>query len=157
VLPSAILSDDNILFENNMDEQTLYNNLRESLVLLAAGGQRALESYELTIAQYDVLHLLGLEAGQRMGELSGRLLSDNSKMTRIIDYLSEKGWVERRPDPTDRRAWCVYLTDAGAKQREEATSAHQRYLKEQFAALDDQAQEQFRALLAALRQNLVNN
>lgn len=140
-----------------MVEQTLYNQMRENLVLLAFGGQQALEPFELTVGQFDALHLLGLEAGQRMGELSGRLLTDNSKMTRIIDYLSEKGWVERRPDPTDRRAWCVYLTDAGAERRQKATAAHQAYLKEQFAVLDDTSQEQFSALLATLRQHLATN
>jgi DNA-binding MarR family transcriptional regulator len=137
-----------------MKEQNLYNSLRESVVLLAVGGQRALEPFDLTVDQYDALHLLGVEEGQRMGELSGRLLSDNSKMTRIVDYLSEKGWVERRPDPTDRRAWCVYLTPAGANHREKATNAHQHYLKEKFAALDNEAQQQLITLLTALRQNI---
>jgi DNA-binding MarR family transcriptional regulator len=139
-----------------MLEQSLYNDMRESLVLLLFGGHQALEPFQLTIAQYDALHLLGLEAGQRMGELSERLLTDNSKMTRIIDYLSQKGWVERRPDPTDRRAWCVFLTDAGEVQRRKATEAHQSYLKEKFAALDMAAQEQFKTLLTTLRQNLTN-
>lgn len=137
-----------------MIDQTLYNQMRESVVLLAVGGQRALEAFGLTVDQYDALHLLGLAEGQRMGELSARLLSDNSKMTRTIDYLSEMGWVERRPDPTDRRAWCVYLTDAGAKQRQRATKAHQTYLKEQFAALNSDEQDQLRALLTALNKNL---
>jgi MarR family transcriptional regulator, transcriptional regulator for hemolysin len=137
-----------------MIQQALYHVMRESVVLLAAGGQRALERFELTVDQYDALHLLGLEDGQRMGELSGRLLSDNSKMTRTIDYFAEKGWVERRPDPTDRRAWCVYLTTAGADHREKATRAHQQYLKEQFAALDGDEQKKLSTLLAALRRNL---
>jgi DNA-binding MarR family transcriptional regulator len=75
-------------------------------------------------------------------------------MTRIVDYLSEKGWVERRPDTADRRAWCVYLTPAGANHREKATDAHQNYLKEKFAALDNEAQQQLITLLAALRRNL---
>lgn len=138
-------------------EQGLYHMLRESVVLLAAGGQRALERFELTVDQYDALHLLGLEEGQRMGELTSRLLSDNSKMTRTIDYFTEKGWVERRPDPTDRRAWCVYLTPAGAEHREKATRAHQQYLKEQFASLNNEQQKNLNTLLAALRQNLENN
>ncbi|MCC4273530.1 MarR family winged helix-turn-helix transcriptional regulator [Marinomonas communis] len=30
---------------------------------------------------------------------------------RLIDQLSDEGLVERRPDPTDRRAHCLYLTD----------------------------------------------
>ena len=29
---------------------------------------------------------------------------------RLIDQLSDEGLVERRPDPTDRRAHCLYLT-----------------------------------------------
>lgn len=139
-----------------MKEQNLYNQLRESVVLLAAGGQGALERFELTVDQYDALHLLGVEEGQRMGELSRRLLSDNSKMTRIIDYLSEKGWVERRPDPTDRRAWCVYLTPQGAIHREKATRAHQSYLKAQFTALNAEEKQQFSTLLTQLRQNFEN-
>jgi DNA-binding MarR family transcriptional regulator len=111
-----------------------------------------LEPFELTLAQFDALHLLGVEAGQRMGELGGRLLIDNSKMTRIVDYLSERGWVERRPDPTDRRAWCVYLTADGEAQRERATEAHQAYLKEQFAILDSEEQEALAGLLVKLRE-----
>ena len=137
-----------------MMEQTLYNQMRESVVLLAFGGQRALEPFGLTVDQYDALHLLGLAEGQRMGELSARLLSDNSKMTRTIDYLSEQGWVERRPDPTDRRAWCVYLTDAGAEHRQRATKAHQTFLKKQFAVLNSDEQEKLSTLFKALNQNL---
>ncbi|RUM55160.1 MAG: MarR family transcriptional regulator [Marinomonas sp.] len=30
---------------------------------------------------------------------------------RLIDQLSDEGLVERCPDPTDRRAHCLYLTD----------------------------------------------
>lgn len=30
---------------------------------------------------------------------------------RLIDQLSDEELVERRPDPTDRRAHCLYLTD----------------------------------------------
>jgi DNA-binding MarR family transcriptional regulator len=135
-----------------MVEQSLYNLMRENVVMLAFGGQQALEPFELTLAQFDALHLLGVEAGQRMGELGGRLLIDNSKMTRIVDYLSERGWVERRPDPTDRRAWCVYLTADGEAQRERATEAHQAYLKEQFAILDSEEQEALAGLLVKLRE-----
>ncbi len=134
--------------------QDLYNSLRENNVLLTSGGQQALERFELTVAQFDALHLLGIEAGQRMGELSDRLLTDNSKMTRIIDYLSARGWVERRPDPTDRRAWCVYLTPSGANHRENATKAHQQYLKEKFATLSVEEQKQLSALLTRLRQHI---
>ena len=32
-------------------------------------------------------------------------------LSRMIDRLQESGMVERRADPADRRAWCLYLTD----------------------------------------------
>jgi DNA-binding MarR family transcriptional regulator len=140
-----------------MMEQELFNLMRENIVLLTSGGQQALEPFNLTMAQYDTLHLLGLEEGQRMGELSGRLLIDNSKMTRIVDYLSEKGWVERRPDSADRRAWCLFLTPEGADQRERATKAHQEFLQEQFAALDRNIQQELSRHLAVLRRHFENN
>lgn len=34
---------------------------------------------------------------------------------RIVDRLEEKGWVERRPEPTDRRVNRIYLTDRGER------------------------------------------
>jgi DNA-binding MarR family transcriptional regulator len=30
---------------------------------------------------------------------------------RHIDRLEAAGWVERRADPSDRRAWLIYLSD----------------------------------------------
>ena len=38
----------------------------------------------------------------------------------LIDRVSTAGWVERRPDPEDRRANRLYLTDAGRKLLAEA-------------------------------------
>ena len=35
----------------------------------------------------------------------------------MVDLLEEKGWVERRPHPSDRRAWSVSLTRAGRTQQ----------------------------------------
>jgi MarR family transcriptional regulator for hemolysin len=32
-------------------------------------------------------------------------------MVRILDYMEAEGWVERRADPNDRRARCLYIKD----------------------------------------------
>ena len=34
---------------------------------------------------------------------------------RIIDRLEEKSWIERRPDPADRRVNRIYLTALGER------------------------------------------
>jgi MarR family transcriptional regulator for hemolysin len=39
---------------------------------------------------------------------------ENMTLARHIDRLEEAGWVERRPDPDDRRAWLLYLSDSAS-------------------------------------------
>src|SRR5690606_17378983 len=36
-----------------------------------------------------------------------------SRLSHLLDRLSDRGWVERRPDPTDGRSTMAVLTDAG--------------------------------------------
>jgi DNA-binding MarR family transcriptional regulator len=45
--------------------------------------------------------------------LANRLGIDKTQMTYVIDALEAGGFVERRPDPTDRRVRQVHPTDAG--------------------------------------------
>lgn len=137
-----------------MKERALYSYLRENLTYLEFGGNLVLRAFDLTVTHYDALRLLSLEEGQRMGELGKRLLCDNSKMTRIIDHLAERGLAERRPDAEDRRAWQVFLTPAGETLRDQAAAVHETYLQEQFAILDDSEQVQLAQHLDRLRQRI---
>jgi DNA-binding MarR family transcriptional regulator len=50
-----------------------------------------------------------------MSELADDLLCDASNCTGIVDRLESRGFVERRPSPTDRRAKCIVLTAAGKR------------------------------------------
>ena len=66
----------------------------------------------LTRAQWRVLvHLAGRE-GLNQSSLADILELDTVTLGRHIDRLERDGWLERRSDPTDRRAWCLYLTAA---------------------------------------------
>jgi DNA-binding MarR family transcriptional regulator len=53
--------------------------------------------------------------GISIGELGERVSLDTSTLTGIIDRMERKGYVERRPNPDDRRSVLVFLT---AKARE---------------------------------------
>ena len=66
----------------------------------------------LTRAQWRVLvHLAGRE-GLNQSSLADILELDTVTLGSHIDRLERDGWLERRSDPTDRRAWCLYLTEA---------------------------------------------
>ncbi len=58
-----------------------------------------------------LVHLAGRE-GLNQSSLADILELDTVTLGRHIDRLERDGWLERRSDPTDRRAWCLYLTEA---------------------------------------------
>ena len=132
-------------------EQTIFTTMREIFVLLSGEMAVVLRPFHLTLEQFDTLLLLQLDSGWRMGDLSGRLLVDNSKMTRIVDYLAEQGWAARQPDPDDRRAQQVVLTSAGAAQRELAQVAHLAALQNSLAGFDEADRTQLLDVLAKWR------
>lgn len=135
-------------------EKEIFTSLRELTVLLQWEMTRVLRPFHLTPEQFDTLLLLQSDSGWRMGDLSNRLLCDNSKMTRIVDYLAENGWAERQPDPEDRRAQQVFLTVAGATQRDAAQLAHQATLQASLTQLDVAQQAQLLALLTTWRSDI---
>jgi MarR family transcriptional regulator for hemolysin len=65
----------------------------------------------LTRAQWRVMMFLRRHEGARQNELAALLEVENVTLGRHIDRLEESGWVERRPDPKDRRAWRLFLAE----------------------------------------------
>jgi MarR family transcriptional regulator, organic hydroperoxide resistance regulator len=51
------------------------------------------------------------EDGLRMGELAARARLSKQTMTTMVRLLERDGLVERRADPSDRRASLVFLTE----------------------------------------------
>jgi DNA-binding MarR family transcriptional regulator len=54
--------------------------------------------------------------GTRIGVLAERSQMTNQSMGYLVDALESRGYVERRPDPADRRAALVVITDRGRAQ-----------------------------------------
>ena len=71
----------------------------------------------LTPGHTKTLFELDEQVGKPMGELANALACDASNATWLVDRLEERGLVERRPYPGDRRVKAVVLTEEGAKVR----------------------------------------
>jgi len=63
----------------------------------------------LTRAQWRVLAQLRRREGINQASLAEIMEIEPITLGRHIDRLVDKGFVERRPDPADRRAWRLYL------------------------------------------------
>jgi MarR family transcriptional regulator, transcriptional regulator for hemolysin len=74
-------------------------------------NQRALLFLGLTRAQCKVLGYLARNEGINQAGLADLLEITPMSLVRQIDRMEEDGWIERRPDPSDRRAHRLVLTE----------------------------------------------
>ena len=72
-----------------------------------------LEPLGLEARHFAVLNFIALDEGQSQQTLADALDIPASRMVTIVDELEHRGFIERRPHPTDRRARALYLTPAG--------------------------------------------
>ena len=73
--------------------------------------------FDLAPAQLMALKALDPDAPVPMRDLAEALACDNSNVTGIIDRLEDRGLVERRASPADRRVKMLVVTDAGVDVR----------------------------------------
>jgi DNA-binding MarR family transcriptional regulator len=104
---------------------------------------------------YQVLAASALAQPRSQLELAHHLGVDRTVMTYLLDDLERDGLIERRPDPADRRARRIAVTERGrdllAALGERLTAAEDRVL----AGLDGPAdREAFRGLLGRLAAHL---
>lgn len=67
--------------------------------------------FGLTRAQWRAISMLHHREDLRQNELAEFLEMEPIAVGRVIDRLQAAGFVERRPDPKDRRAWRLHLTE----------------------------------------------
>ncbi|MBI3524242.1 MAG: MarR family transcriptional regulator [Betaproteobacteria bacterium] len=82
--------------------------------LLRRTFKQRLEGSSLTLAQARALMHVFRNEGVRQVDLAEMLEVQPITLARLVDHLEDAGLVERRPDPVDRRAYQVYLTQASA-------------------------------------------
>jgi MarR family transcriptional regulator for hemolysin len=84
--------------------------LSDVTLLIRKHFDRRASKFGLTRAQWRAVKVLNLREGLRQTELADFLEMEPIAVGRVIDRLQAAGFVERRPDPTDRRAWRLYVT-----------------------------------------------
>jgi DNA-binding MarR family transcriptional regulator len=100
----------------------------------AAIDERLEREHGLSLSSYEVLLLLSKaeDNAMRMGALADELLLSRSGLTRLVDRLVARGFVERHTCPVDRRGTFARLTDAGREKFEDARPTNLAGIREQF-------------------------
>ncbi len=69
----------------------------------------------ITASQFRVLCTIHCDVSTTPVELKKRLSVDLGALTRMLDRLSCKGWIERLPNPNDKRGVLIRLTPVGVE------------------------------------------
>lgn len=82
---------------------------------------------EVSMREYDVLYTLSkCRQPLRMGELNRHVLLSQPALSRMVDRLVERGFIQRRGDPDDGRGVRLSLTDAGRDTQRRIGGRHAR-------------------------------
>lgn len=104
----------------------------------------------LNLSQYEVLLWLhdAPDHSLRMSELAAKVVLSPSGITRAVDQLERRGFVERRVCDSDRRGYLAVLTGGGKAELQRASSVHVRGIREHFTGrLDEEQLAQLATLL----------
>jgi MarR family transcriptional regulator for hemolysin len=116
---------------------------------------RRAQDMGLTRAQWRVLVHLAPRQGLNQSALAEILELDNVTLSRHVDRLEATGWLERRPDPEDRRAWCLYLTAKAKPTLERMEALATLTQSEALAGIEESAIRQLLDTLGAIKRNMV--
>lgn len=85
------------------------------------------------LSVYDVLWAL-YKRPLRVNQLADTVVLSPTAMSRFVDRLERDGYVRRAPDPDDRRALQVTITDHGRKLLKRMWPIYERGIETYFAA-----------------------
>src|SRR5947209_14574017 len=117
-------------------------------------NQRALLFLGLTRAQCKVLGYLARNEGINQAGLADLLEIKPMTLVRQIDRMEEDGWIERQPQPGDRRARRLVLTDKARPILARILDLSNEVRSESFAGLSREEGKQLIELLRRVHGNL---
>lgn len=93
---------------------------------LVAAEEPVLAAHGVTMWGYVVLLALDRSSMRTQAALAAAIGADKTRIIRTLDDLQDDGYIERRPDPDDRRVRLLAITEAGRRVKDAVQSEIQR-------------------------------
>lgn len=122
--------------------------------LLGQNFEDRMTSGGLTRAQWRILFTARRFQGDTQTALADRLDMERAPLGKALDKLEALGWIERRPDPKDRRIRRVYCLDKIQRYLPEAMDVSRELFAEALAGLSPHEVEALIAQLTRIKNNL---
>jgi DNA-binding MarR family transcriptional regulator len=114
-------------------------------------NREALEPLNVTPSHGRALSVLLRHGSMRPGELAEHLRIAPRSATEVVDDLEQRGLAGRTPDPADRRATLITLTETGLAAGDAIRSAREVAAERFFAGLSDADRADLTRILGRLR------
>ncbi|HEX7873555.1 MAG TPA: MarR family transcriptional regulator [Sphingobium sp.] len=112
-------------------------------------------SIGVTRPQWVLLSALSHHEGIHQGGLADLLEVEPITLCRMIDRLQDADLIERRRHPTDRRAWCLYLTDKARLQIDKLRPLADEVMEVAMGGISAEDYAAFERILETIRQNMM--
>jgi DNA-binding MarR family transcriptional regulator len=114
-------------------------------------SQETLAPWDITPSHFRALRVLMRRGVMRLSELSDHLHIAARSTTEVVDALESRGLAERRPDPDDRRATLVVLTEHGTSVLDAIRTARGTEAERAFGRLSQADRAHLARILRKLR------
>jgi DNA-binding MarR family transcriptional regulator len=122
--------------------------------LLRVLYDRQMASIGLTRSQWWLLTYLRFRDGINQSELAVLMDIEKAPLSRLLDRMELKGWVERRADSKDRRIKNIFLSDNVKPIIESMREKAAAYRQDSLSILDTKDLNKLTDLLQSLKKDL---
>ncbi|MGQ4382244.1 MarR family winged helix-turn-helix transcriptional regulator [Streptomyces sp. SAS_270] len=138
-----------------MAEQAQYEELARQLSAVGAVKRDLgrILPHDCPAGSAAVLTLLGQYGDMRMSRLAELLAVDMSVTSRHVAHVADRGWIERSPDPADKRSRILHLTAAGRARLDELSRRTSQLLADRLSDWSDDEVGLLIQLMTRLRES----
>lgn len=135
-----------------MPEHARYEELQRQLRAVGVVKRTIVRNlpHDCAVGPTAVMSTLRRQGPMRLSRLADLLWLDPSVTSRHASHAVDQGWVERTPDPEDRRSWTLSLTPTGRRKLEQISATTAGLLAERMGDWDDDEIDRLTELMARL-------
>lgn len=137
-------------------EEAVYLSLLRTAERLSRGVAETLSRSDLTPTQYNALRILrgAGNVGASCSEVSERMVTKDSDITRLLDRLEARGLISRERETKDRRRIMTRITEEGLRVLAELDKPIAETHRSQLGHLGEKQLASLTELLEAARNRL---
>ena len=140
--------------ENQQENQPIGRLIYLTSLNLRNYAEKMLSPYDLTVEQFHLLKNTSRVTGYSQNQLCDHVGKKPANITRILDRLEKKQWIERRVHPTDRRSSLVFLTLEGERMVNSVSKHFEAYSSRFIKGVSSSEEQVFRDVLNKIDCNI---